>query len=134
MAAGNLASVLAWTPGRRKEAREAYLTAILLADRYRKDRPNDAVVLARLGVYDASIGDATKSLPLTRQALALDPKNPQVLYKASEAYELMRRRQEALDFLGRAIPAGYSMEYIRRQPELAGLRTDPKYSALSSNE
>ncbi|MCX6631147.1 MAG: tetratricopeptide repeat protein, partial [Candidatus Solibacter sp.] len=130
VAAGNLASALLWAPGGREQARKAYLTAILLAEEYRKNRPNDALVLARLGSFYASIADPVKGLPLLRQAVALDPNNPQVLYKAGEAYELLHRRQEALSFLGRALQSGYSLEYVRRQPELAALRADPQFVAI----
>jgi eukaryotic-like serine/threonine-protein kinase len=134
VAAGNLASALAWTPGREEQARKAYLTAILLTEEYRKERPNDALVLARLGSYYASLGDPVKSLPLLRQAVALDPNNPQVLFKAGEGYELLHRRQEALGFLGSALQAGYSLEYIRRDPELAALRADPRFSAIAQKK
>jgi eukaryotic-like serine/threonine-protein kinase len=132
VAAGNLASALMWTPGGQEEGRKAYLTAIDLAENYRKDRPNDALVLARLASFYASIADPDKSLPLLRQAVALDPNNPQVLFKGGEAYELLHRREEALRFLGKAIQAGYSMEYIRRDPELTALRADPHFSGIAT--
>ena len=130
IAAGNLASALMWTPAGQEAARNAYRTAIDLAETFRKDRPNDALLLARLGSFYASIGEPAKSIPLLRQAAALEPKSPQVLYKAGEAYELLHQREQALQFLGRALTAGYSLEYIRREPELAALRSDPRFSAL----
>ena len=131
IAAGNLASALVWAPGGEKAARPAYLHAIGLAEAVRKDNPKEAVLLARLGSYYASIGEPAKSLPLLRQALALDSNSPQILYKAGEAYELLHKRDEALNYMGKALHAGYSMEYIRREPELAALRADPRFSALA---
>ncbi len=134
VAAGNLASALMWTPGGQEAAHKAYLDAIALAETFRTDRPKDALLLARLGSFYASIGDSAKSLPLLRQALALDPESPQVLYKAGEAYELLHNREEALRLLGRALRAGYSLEYIRREPELAALRSDARFSALAAKK
>ena len=134
VAAGNLASALVWTPGGQAAARAAYLRAIELAEAFRKDRPKDALLLARLGSFYASIGEPAKSLPLVRQAVALDPASSQVLYKAGEAYELLHHRDDALRFLGQALHAGYSIEYVRREPELAALRADPRFSALASEK
>lgn len=134
VAAGNLASALRWTPGREEEARKAYRDAILLAEKFRQDRPKDALVLARLGSYYASAGDPVKSLPLLRQAGALGPNDEQVLYKAAEGYELMHRRAEALQFLERAVEAGYPLEYIRREPELADLRADPHFPIIAGKK
>jgi len=130
VAAGNLASALRWTPGKQEEARKAYQNAIALAEKFREEQPKDAMVVARLGSYYASIGDAAKSVPLLRQALALHPDDAQVLYKAAEGYELLHRRDEALKFMQQALRAGYSLDYIRREPELAALRADPRFSAM----
>jgi tetratricopeptide (TPR) repeat protein len=133
-AAGNLASALRWTPGKEEEAQQAYRKAILLAEKFRADRPKDALVLARMGSYYASTGDTVRSLPLLRQAVALEPNNAQVLYEAGEGYELLHRREDALRFLKMAVEAGYSLEYIRREPELAALRADPRFSAIGSKK
>jgi serine/threonine protein kinase/Flp pilus assembly protein TadD len=132
VAAGNLASALVWTPGREADARVAYRNAIELAERYRKDRPNDAKVIADLGSFYACIGESAKSLPLLRQALALDPKGQRILYRVSEGYELLHRRDDALRYLAQAIEAGYPMEYIKRDPEFAALRADPRFSSLGA--
>ena len=43
--------------------------------------------VATLANAYASVGDASKSLVLARQALALDPNNPSVNYRTGEAFE-----------------------------------------------
>jgi serine/threonine protein kinase/Flp pilus assembly protein TadD len=130
IAAGNYASALRWTPGKQDAAREAYRNAIALAERFLEDRPKDALVIARLGSYYATLGDVARGLPLLRQAAALDANDAEVLYNEGEGYELLHRREDALEFLGRAVQAGYSIEYIRRDPELAALRADPRFAAV----
>jgi len=126
--AGNLASTLTWA--KSSDARNAYLRAIQLAESFRRNNPKNTRVLADLGSFYASVGDAEKSLPLLRQVLALDPHNARVLYTAGEAYELLHRRDEALRYLGEAVHAGYSLEYIEREPELSDLRADSRFSAI----
>jgi len=74
----NLASAWQWGKGGMERALPAYQKAIDLAEGLRKVTPTDAELLARLGSYYASLGEKNKSLPILRQALALDPENPNV--------------------------------------------------------
>ncbi len=129
IAAGNLAGALEWAPGRKEESRNAYSTAIGLAEKALRERPKDAEVLASLGNYYAALNDTAKSLPLLRQAVALDPKSPSVLFQALEGYEMLHRRDEALRYLRRTIDAGYPKGYLKRTPSLAGLRSEPSFSS-----
>ena len=91
-------------------------------------------MLSDLGSYYASLGDAAKALPLLRQAVALDPHSAAILYRVGEGFEILQHREEAIKFLTQAIQAGFSPEYIRRQPELARLREDPRFISLSSKK
>ncbi len=127
IAAGNLAGALEWTPSRKDEGRAAYLAAIGLAEKALRERPKDAGILATLGNYYAAINDAAKSLPLLRQAVALDPRNPSVLFMVLEGNEHLHLRNEALRYVPRAIESGYPIGYLKRTPSLAALRSDPRY-------
>ena len=40
-------------------------------------------------------------------------------------------RDKALAALGRAIRAGYSMHEVANEPELAALRSDPRYAGIA---
>ena len=128
IAAGNLAGALEWTPNRKEEGRAAFLTAIGLAEKALRERPKDAGIMATLGNYYAAINDAAKSLPLLRQAVALDPRNPSVLFMVLEGNEHLHLRDEALRYLPKAIECGYPVGYLQRTPTLAALRSDPRYS------
>jgi serine/threonine-protein kinase len=123
----NLAASFAWSPGGKEKAKEGYRKAIALAEEQRKRVPKDADLLADLGGYYAALGDASKAIPIVRQALALSPESPSVNFRAAEAYELLRRREDALRWIRKAIDLGYSLDYIQRSPELALLRSDPRF-------
>jgi eukaryotic-like serine/threonine-protein kinase len=127
LAWGNLGNAYSRTPDGKSKARDAYLKAIELAEDFRKGRPNDATVLSQLGVYYATAGMADRSIPLMRQAAALSPDDPLMFYRLAQAYELLRRREEALHWIGKALQLGYSLEVIERNPELSGLRADPRF-------
>jgi hypothetical protein len=43
-----------------------------------------------------------------------------------------QRTSPALDALGRALQAGYSMHEIANEPELASVRSDPGYAVLAA--
>ncbi len=129
---GNLASVYDRIPGNHEKALTSYLKAIGLAEGERKKRPDDATLLAHLGSYYATIGVAEKSLPLLRQAAALEPENPQVLYRVAEGYELLHHRDEALQWIEKALDKKYSLEALKRNPEMAALIADRRFAAIAA--
>jgi eukaryotic-like serine/threonine-protein kinase len=124
---GNLASGYTWSPGGHEHAVEAYRKAIDLAEETRKDTPEDPFLLAVLGGYYAAVGDADHGLPLLRQAIALSPENPDTLFRAGEGYEILHQRGQAIRFISQAIALGYHESELERSPELAALRTDPRF-------
>jgi serine/threonine protein kinase/Tfp pilus assembly protein PilF len=125
-AVGALATCYAWSPENKGKANEQYLKAIELAEQTRKESPKDAQLLATLGSWYAAVGKPSQSLPLLRQALALSPDGAEILMSAGEGYNLLGKREEAVSLIDKAIDLGYSKEVIRRNPELAGLRTHPR--------
>lgn len=127
LAWANLASAYDRTPNGKDKARDAYLKVIALAEDVRKGRPNDATVLSQLGTYYARVEMPERSVPLLRQAAALAPDDPLILYRLADGYELLHRREEALRWIGKALALGYSLEAVERNPELSGLRADPRF-------
>jgi hypothetical protein len=51
-------------------------------------------------------------------------------FKAALVYELTGDRTRALSALERAMRAGYSSHEITNEPELAKLRSDPRYAEI----
>jgi serine/threonine protein kinase/Tfp pilus assembly protein PilF len=110
--------------------RETYLKAISLAEEQRQQRKNQPTVLVDLGGFYATVGDNSRSTPLLRQAAALAPENPAILYSVAVGFELQHNRGEALKWVQQALTHGYSPARLERDPILSALRTDPRYRAI----
>ncbi len=127
---GNLGSALAAIPGREGEAREAYQQAVLLAEKLRQTKPNDPELLSLLARYYAYLGSEGKSSPLLRQATALAPGDPQILFRAAITCEMLKQRAQALKWTEKALSHGLMPAAVEREFSMAALRKDPGFTKL----
>jgi hypothetical protein len=88
--------------------------------------PHDPKILSAVAVYWVKLAENQKGLAAIERARRLAPSDGAVGYKAVVVYELAGRRARALEVLGGVLASGYSVEEIRREPELAQLRRDPR--------
>jgi serine/threonine protein kinase/Tfp pilus assembly protein PilF len=129
---GILASVYANQHADPVKVRDTYLKAIDLAAGMLKETPRDEYLLADVGSYYAAVGKGKEGAPLLSQAAALAPDIPEVLCQVAVGYEALDRRDDALRWLAKCSAAGYSSDAIARNPQLAALRADPRYSAIAT--
>ena len=128
---GNLGDSYRWASGLKHKAGDAYGNAIRLARERLAVTPTDRL-RSSLAVYLAKIGDAKGALGELDQVDQARHSDKATPFKAGLVYELIRDRDKALAALERAIQAGYSMHEITNEPELAALRSDPRYSRIAS--
>lgn len=122
---GNLAETYIAAGNHEAQAAEAFQKAAVLAEEERKRTPDDSYTISMLGKYYASLHNETRALPLLRKAIALAPKDPDVAERVAEAYEVLGRRKDALEFLTKALQLGYSANYAKASPTFKSLRRDP---------
>jgi tetratricopeptide (TPR) repeat protein/TolB-like protein/tRNA A-37 threonylcarbamoyl transferase component Bud32 len=127
---GNLADAYRWTPGEKDRAKPNYAQAIALVERDLGVNPRDTDALSYLGLYEAKFGEMEKARQAMGRALALAPKDVNVLSEAVEAYAVTGDHQKALDCLKSAVQGGYPRFELERNPELDGLRSDPRYREI----
>jgi eukaryotic-like serine/threonine-protein kinase len=128
---GLLASVHRAQHVDENKVRDTYLKAIALAADLLRETPKDEYLLADVGTYYAALGQEKESLPRLAQAAALAPDVPEVLYQVAIGYEMLHHREDALRWLVKARAGGYPAAAIARNPQLAALRTDPRYGAAA---
>jgi tetratricopeptide (TPR) repeat protein len=112
-------------------ARAALERAVELAEAERSVNPRDAAVLAALADANSMLGQGRRARDYAERALALAPGEPDVRALAGSVFEALGDRERALTELGAALAAGYPRWEIERDPDLAGLRADPRYTQLN---
>ena len=129
----NLADAYRWSLEHRASAPAAYQRAIQLAERQLAINPNDAVLRSSLASYHAKLSNREKALAEIGRARRLAPTNSKVLLIAALVLELAGKRDQAISALDLALKSGYSIHEVRRDPELAELRKDPRYERLEKS-
>jgi tetratricopeptide (TPR) repeat protein len=117
--------------GRSAEAEAAYRRLLEIMPNYLLQNPDDARArliyanqLGRVGQRDEAIREGTK-------ALVLSPGDPMMLYNAACMYVSLGETSRALDALRQAVEAGYrNFGWMRNDPDLVSLRTNPEFVAL----
>jgi tetratricopeptide (TPR) repeat protein len=126
----DLGSAYSWGGASHDKVAETYRKAIALEEAERAKRPQDPFLLAMMASDYAAIGNSRRSITLAKQALALAPDDPTVQYKTGEAYELSGQREAAIPLIAQALANGYNAYELEHSPELAALRSDPKFTAM----
>jgi serine/threonine-protein kinase len=129
----NLGDVLARL-GRKGSAALEYRRADDLCRRQLDVSPRDATTMATLAMLEGKLGHAAEAERYIVRATEIEPRNPDVLYAAAVVHALGNRREKAIGALQHAIEAGYSGVRAGRDPDLAGLRADPRYAAAVTSK
>ena len=127
---GNLADAYRWTPGDQGRAKATYARAIALVERDLEVNPRDTWALTCLALYEAKSGDLEKARQSVGRALAIAPKDVDLLSKAVEVHAVTGDQQKAFDCLNSAVQSGYPRFEIEANPELTRLRNDPRYGQI----
>ena len=130
----NLADAYNWDPGEREKARAVYERAGNLIEKELQVNPRDSTLRLELADCESMLGHFGRAVKLVKQALSLSPVSADNWQAAAVVEEQVGDRKSALDMLGKAIRAGYSIAEIERDPTLERLRADPRYSALLQGE
>lgn len=126
----NLADTLRWIPGREEDSRTAYRNAAILIRPLIERAPKDATLMSRMGLYSAKLGDENTAAQMTKKAVAANPSNPDIRFRAAIAYEIIGKRDAALAELINAQQLGYPTKLISTEPDLLSLRSDPRLDLL----
>jgi tetratricopeptide (TPR) repeat protein/DNA-binding winged helix-turn-helix (wHTH) protein len=127
---GNLGDALYWSPGRRHEAGDAYEKARKLASAKLSVNPKDALTTAYVGVYSAMLDDKQAALANINRALALDPENGDVLFRAALVFNHFGDDNKTLALLRNAVAHRFPAATIRDTPDFDHLQAVAAYVEL----
>jgi serine/threonine protein kinase/tetratricopeptide (TPR) repeat protein len=127
---GNLGDTLVQIPSRRTEAANAYRKAIELARPRLEVNPKDSFTLAFTADYYAMLNDERQAREQLGRALEIAPADPDVLFRAAILHNHFGDKTKTLDFLDKAVAAGYSRTVIRDTPDFDSLKDDLRFRAL----
>jgi len=107
--------------GEREKANQAFAKALEILDAEVLINPKSVILYSSQGFYRALMGRQDFVAPLER-ALNLDPERGETLLRAAETYAIAGRRQQAVEFLGRALARKVSMKSVQRSEYLKDIR------------
>ena len=96
-----------------------------------KDKPDLVTALIVLGDAYTQKGLYEKGLEVDLRLTKLKPKDATVHYNLACDYSLLRRADECLATLEKALKLGYrAFSHMMKDPDLDHIRKDPRYAAL----
>lgn len=97
--------------------------------------PEDVRARILLACNYASMGNAHEAVSELKTAVALRPKDANVLYNAACTYALLGRKQESLALLTRSKEAGFlNLDWATKDPDLTCLHDEPEFQTLINSE
>ncbi len=115
--------------GNQSSAIDSYKKAISMAEQRLKVNPRDTDVLSDLARYWAMLGDRSKALDYLDRSL-IGKNDKELLFAAALVYNQLRETGPALEWLSKALAAGYSRSVVSGTPDFDNLHDNPRYQAL----
>jgi tetratricopeptide (TPR) repeat protein/predicted Ser/Thr protein kinase len=130
---GNLGDAL-YQSGKKDQAAQPLRKAVDLAAAQLKVNPRDPNVLSDLAGYDSELGDRKNSLAYLQQALQYTHNDKDVLLEAASIYNHLGETGLAVEWLAKAVHAGYAVDKIRSMHEFDNLAGTPGYQQLMKSK
>jgi serine/threonine-protein kinase len=127
---GNLGDALYQIPSRRAEAPSAYKKAVEILSQRLEVNPKDVSALAMSADYYAMLDQEMEARRHLASALAIEPSDPDVLFRGAILYNHIGDTTKTLEFLRRAVDAGCSRTQVRDTPDFDHLRGDKRFDSF----
>jgi serine/threonine-protein kinase len=126
---GNLGEAY-YLDGRRPKAHAAFERGIMIARGELAVNDRDPVLLRDLANYYAMVDDRNHAVAYLSRELEQSKFDKDALFSAALIYNRLGDKGSALEWLSKALRAGYSPEMVRQQPDLENLHGDVRFEDL----
>ena len=127
---GNLAEARYYA-GAKSAAMDAYHRAIELAEEELKVNAHDPDVLSNLANYYSVAGQREEALFYLQQALQYGHNDKEILVDAASVYNHLGETGLAVEWLAKAVGAGYPASRVANSPEFKNLENNPGYRQIT---
>jgi serine/threonine-protein kinase len=127
---GNLADGYHWAPGMQDQAASAYRKALALGEQQLQVNSRDTTLLGYMAYYHAMLNERAEAQSCAKKALAVASGDSEVLFNLALAYNRLGETNRTLEWLTKALAAGYSRATVRDTPLLDNLRSTPGFQKL----
>jgi len=108
----------------------AYRQAIAIAEEDLRVNPKDSDAYGVLAICHAMLEEKKPALDALQRGLQLLPHDPSLLFEAAIVHNQFDQPDEVIDWLKKAVAAGYSPSRIRDLPNFEALRNKPQFQQL----
>ncbi len=115
--------------GRPSDATDAYKKAYSMAEQKLRTNPRDTAVLSDLAGYSAMLGERGRALDYLDRSL-VGNHDKELLFQAAVVYNQLHETGPALEWLSKALAAGYSKSEVDKVPYFDNLHSNLRYQAL----
>jgi serine/threonine protein kinase len=129
---GKLGDAYRTEPGQQVHAGTAYRRAIDLIDQEIANAGGGAGLESWRALYLAKLGDRAAAVAAVEPLIKQADLTPDTMLRIAIVYELAGARQRALMSVARAVRAGVPSADVVGEPELAALRSDPRFQRVAS--
>ena len=129
--AENFEALGAEVDARRRQSDDDLDFEIAFFERILRRLPESVDVLMALGNNYTERGHFEKGMKIDQRLCRLRPTDPIIHYNLACSYAIVGKVDQAIETLEHAVALGYhNGAYIQRDPDLDGIRRDPRYLAL----
>jgi len=115
-----------------ERVRQAYEHAAELAASDLSTDPDNVTLLINLASFAVHLGDDAGAREHLARVEELGVDGAELMFYTADAYERLGERARALDWVRRALEAGFSLQILEDYHDFDALRADPRFAGLAA--
>jgi serine/threonine-protein kinase len=126
----DLGDAYSFVPAKSGLAKGAYEKCVSLANEAVNVDAKDSLAFSTRGICQAMLGDRAAAFADLLRADTIAPGDPEVSFDTAVVYNHFGETDQALQWLGKAVSAGYSPSIARDYPFFDKMRSDPRFQKI----